>query len=301
VKKFITILLFSLHCQFVLAESYRLIVPYSPGGPADIVGRALQDLMSDSTKLVIENKPGASGEIAHHFVATNNTELLMLVGPSIITNSFTGTRHFDLSKDLKPVAYLGHQPLILVTGKDSGIRSLQDLSQTRPRSLTFGSSGYNTITHLMGESLATAMRLDLTHVPFKGVNESVQYILSNQIHFAFLSAQMARPLIESGQLIALAATSNQRLPELSRIPTFAELGYPNFGFQMWHVLMANSQVTDQQILKLQKILRDIMEDSSKSKTLRDRTGLEFDSKKLIQVNHLLLQDTNKYQEFYTKK
>jgi tripartite-type tricarboxylate transporter receptor subunit TctC len=236
-----TTLLFSvgISCaQKFPTKPVRLIVPFSPGGGADLNARRLAEPLGAYWKqtVVVHNMGGAGGNLA--VAATTNGEptgyTLLFASLAIIANNptlYKGKLAFDVDKDLAPIVIVGEVPLVLMVNSKSpakDVASLIELAKQRPNKLHFGSGGVGTSMHLTGELLKSTTQIDIVHVPYKGASNVVAAIMGNEIQMIFQNAGLAQSLIKGGRMKALAIASAKRMKILPSVPTFAEIGMPKF-------------------------------------------------------------------------
>lgn len=227
-------------------QPIRLVVPYPPAGATDVLARLLAERVSAQTgwSFVIENKPGAGGNIGIDLVAKARPDgHTLAVGQTsnlAINPALYPKLPFDALKDFTPIAYVAQQPVVVVVSAESPHRTLAHLItalKSRPGALTMASAGNGTVGHLAGELLARRADFRMTHVPYKGAAPALSDLLGGQTDFMLPTPQAALPLIKGGRLRALAVTSPQRLPVLSDVPTVDESGYAGFQAIDWKVLV----------------------------------------------------------------
>ena len=235
---FLLLLASSVPAAAIAAERYptkplRLIVPFAPGGAADVLGRVVaEQLQRDLGKpIVIMNREGAGTIIGVDAAAkaTPDGYTLLLSGDAATINTASGRPlPYDLMKDLKPVSlvYSGTQ-FVVANAKDSRFNSLQDLikhAKANPGGLKFGTSGVGTSTHLSTETINAAAGIKATHVPFRGVAPALTSLQGAHVDYAVAGSTAAVPLVQNGQLKALAVTGRQRAQALPQVPTLIEQG-----------------------------------------------------------------------------
>ena len=233
-----------------LAQSYparpvRIIVPFSAGGPADLLARVIGEKLQHGLgqSIVVLNKDGAGTILGVDMAAKSSPDgyTLLLGNVAMVINSSTGKKlPYDMLKDLTPVTLAFTQPLILVLQPSVPINSLQELiafAKSNPGKLTYGSSGVGTSIHLTTELFTHAVAINMTHVPYKGVAPALTDLLGGQIDLMFPGITPAMPHIRSGKLKALALTSKTRSPALPEMPTLIELGVANFESVGWYGLL----------------------------------------------------------------
>lgn len=228
-------------------QAIRLVNPYPPGGIVDILARALATDLSKAVgqPVVVENKPGAGGNIGTAFVAKAagdaHTLLLGASGPLAINGSLYKNLAFDPLKDFTPISLLAATPLVLVTARKSGITSVSELMKHlkhKNGAAFYASAGAGTPQHLASELFLQRARLTCAHVGYKGGAPAVFSVLASEVLFAFENLALVGAHIESGALNALAVTSARRVALLPDVPTVAENGLPGFEARGWYGLLA---------------------------------------------------------------
>lgn len=248
----------------VLAQAYpdkpiRLVVPFPPGGPTDIVARPLAQLLSDSLKqsVVIDNKGGAGGSIGANNVAKSPPDGYSLLMGTVGTNAINGSLYQELSydqvKDFTPIALVASAPVAIVVNSSEQVKSLQDLvrmAKARPNFIQFASAGNGTPGHLSGAMFESAAQIKLQHIPYKGSAPAITDLVGNHVPAMFDPIQSVIAHINNGRVRALAVTSDQRSPVLPDVPTVAELGYPQFESTAWWAVFAPAKLPDSVAQKL---------------------------------------------------
>lgn len=229
----------------------RLVVPFPPGGPTDIVARPLAQLLGESLKqpVVVENRGGAGGSIGADLVAKSPpdgyTLLMGTVGTSAINIALYRKLPHDPVRDFTPIALVASAPVAVVVNPASGINSVNDLvarAKASPGKVSFGSAGAGTPGHLTGEMFATASGVKLQHVPYKGSAPAVTDLLGNQIPMMFDPVQSVIAHVRSGKLRALAVSGKKRSPVLPDVPTLDEAGVRDFETTAWWAVFGPANI-----------------------------------------------------------
>ena len=214
----------------------KIIVPFAPAGPTDIMARILVAHLADAIggTLIVENKPGAGGNIgigaAAHAEPDGHT-LLITSSAYVVNPGLYAKIPYDPYTDFAPIAELGTSPNVILVDPKLGVNSIPDLiarAKANPDELNYASPGIGTTPHLSGELFKIVGGIQITHVPFSGAGPAVQAVLSGTTQIAFAALPPARPHIESGALKALAVTGAHRWFDLPDVPTMVELGYTDF-------------------------------------------------------------------------
>lgn len=231
------------------AQPIRMINPWTAGGPADIVIRPLAAKVTEilGQPVVIENRPGANGTIGAAFVARAAPDGYVLfmshVGPIAISPNFSSNVPYDPMKDLAAITQLVSGPIVLVVRPDVPAKSVPELlalAKSQPGTISYGSVGPASTTHLAGEMLAMMGKVELLHVPYQGAAPVVTDLLGGRIHFAFLNYSGALAQMQAGKLRAIAVSTARRVPSLPDLPTVAET-LPGFEVNSWYGVMAPAQ------------------------------------------------------------
>jgi tripartite-type tricarboxylate transporter receptor subunit TctC len=240
-------LLASAHAQdFPPKKTVTLVVGFAPGGAADAAARLIARKLGDNIgqTVVVENKAGAGGNIAHQLTANGPTDGSMLllgsIGPLTIAPHMMKLP-YDPFKDLAPVSGGVHFPNVLVVNANSGIKSLADFvaaARKQPGSVTFASTGSGSASHLTGELFAQEAKVEMVHVPYRGGAPAMQDLLAGRFTGYFAAPPTALPHVAAGKLTPLATTGLTRPAYLPDVPTVAEQGYPGFEALNWYAFVA---------------------------------------------------------------
>jgi tripartite-type tricarboxylate transporter receptor subunit TctC len=234
------------------AQSYpnrpvRLVVPYPPGGPTDLIGRATADLLSKrlGQQVIVDNRGGAATVIGAEIVARapndGYTLLVATVTTLAVTPSLRKKLPYDPERDFAPITMLAAQPYLLAVTNALPATSVKQLiahAKANPGKLSFGSAGVGAGAHLAGEMLKHLAGLDVVHVPYKGTGPAITDLISGQIAYMFGGISAINPHVQAGRLRALAVSSAKRSASLPDMPTIAEGGVPGYGTSSWNSLVA---------------------------------------------------------------
>jgi tripartite-type tricarboxylate transporter receptor subunit TctC len=221
----------------------RFIVGFTPGGPSDIIARALGQKLTElwTQQVVIENRPGAGGNIAAEIAAKSapdGTTWLLGNNSILATNqSLYRKLAYDPVKDFAPVALVAIQPNILVVnpGVPAGsVKELIALAKAKPGELNYASSGSGAAAHLAGELFKAMTGVEMVHVPYKGAQPALTDVIAGQVQLMFATSASAIPYIKAGRLRALAVTTAKRSATVPELPTVSEAGVPGFEAITWH-------------------------------------------------------------------
>ena len=255
------------------AETYpskviKVINPWPPGGGADILVRALMIKLSErlGQPIVIENRAGASGVIGSAVVAKSApdgyTLLFSHVGPIAISPAMQADMPYDSVKDFAPVTQVVSGALALTVRPELPVKTLQELvayckTLTGKSSVSYGSIGVGSTTHLAAEMLQSKAGITLLHVPYKGTMPVITDMLGGQIDIAFHSTLVVQPYLESGKLRGIAVTTLKRSGLLPNLPAIAEL-YPGYEVNSWYGVMAPARTPKDIVARLQKEIAEVL-------------------------------------------
>jgi tripartite-type tricarboxylate transporter receptor subunit TctC len=241
-------------------NSIKIIVPFTPGTGMDTIARAISPHLSErmGVPVVVQNSPGASGNIGADMVAKSNPDgntILMGANTMLIAAQLYKNVPFNPVKDFAPVSMTAWGTLMLVANPKTGIKTVQDLvriSTAKPDSINFGSPGVGTPHHMAMELLKLETHTNLLHVPYKGTAGYTQDLLAGEINVGFLPVHVAQSFVASGKLNALAVGSSKRHPIAPNVPTFAELGFKDIDVDLWYAFFYPSKTPVAMVERLNK-------------------------------------------------
>jgi tripartite-type tricarboxylate transporter receptor subunit TctC len=250
------------------AKPVKIVVPFPAGGPTDVMTRALADKLSTALgqPVVIDNKPGAGGTIGSDLVAKSAPDgytLLMATGSTHSVGPYLGKVPYDPQKDFTPVIYVGTATNILLVSPKLGVgnvRELIALAKQKPGELNYATSGIGSVAHLTSEMFAAMAGIKLTHVPYKGTQQSIADIASGQVAMLFDNVLTAKPHVDSGRLKGIAISSLKRSELVPDIPTVSESGLPGFESNNWFGIFGPASlprpVVDRVNAEVNRIVKD---------------------------------------------
>ena len=256
------------HAQSVYpVKPIRLIVPFTPGGVTDTSGRYIADQLSTKLgqQVVVENRPGASGNIGSYQVASAEpdgyTLLLGFDGTLVINPHVFEKISFDTVKDFSPIGKIGDAVLILVANNNFPGKTVNDMiaiSKKDSQGLSYGTSGAGSSPHIAGELLKQKTGANLVHIPYKGGGQAMTDLLGGNIPLVYTAVAGANQHIKSGRLTPLAVSSFQRSSSLPDVPTFMESGIKDFELSSWVGLLAPAKTPRPVIMRLNQALNEIL-------------------------------------------
>ena len=227
-------------------KSIRMIMPFPPGGPTDIVGRLVAAKLAEQIgqSVIADSRPGASGNVGLEIASKSPPDgyTIVLSSPVIALSPLLyGKLNYDPWKDLAPIALVGAVRNVLVIHPSVPAKTLREfieIARKNPGKLNYGSGGIGTTTHLAPELLKSLEKLNIVHVPYKGSGLALIGLASGQVDMEVLAAPAAVGQIQSGRVRALAVLSPERLPDLPNVPTTREQGFANFEISVWYGMLA---------------------------------------------------------------
>ena len=245
------------------AKSVRIIVPFSPGGVADTSARVVAERLGArmGQSVVVENRPGASGNIGTAAVAAaepdGHTLLLGFDGTMVINPHVYAKLPFDTLRDFAPVTKLGDATLILVAHPSVPAKDLRELLSSK-NDYSYGTAGTGSTPHLAGELLAQRSGLKLTHVPYKGGGQAMGDVVGGQIPLVYTAIATAQQFVRSGKLKGLGVSAAKRSSSLPDVPTFVESGLDGFVVDSWVGILAPAKTPRPVVERLQKEIAAVL-------------------------------------------
>jgi tripartite-type tricarboxylate transporter receptor subunit TctC len=223
-------------------RSVRVVVPFAPGGAVDLVARTISPRLNEALgqPVIVDNRSGAGGTIGTDIVAKARPDghTLLVASMGVAVNAVLYPKlPYDTLKDLAPVTTLGEQPNIVVVHPSVAAKSMGDLlalARAKPGQVTYGSGGVGSNSHLATVLLVQMAKVDLLHVPYKGLGPAVAELVGGQVNAVVSNVSTALPHVKSGRLRLLAVTSAKRFPLLPDAPTVSESGVPGYESSGWY-------------------------------------------------------------------
>ena len=259
------------------SKPIKLVAPYPPAGQTDVVSRYFADKLSGilSQQVIVENKPGAQGMVGAEMVknaAADGHTFLYVNSSMMCINPYVYKKlPYDGFKDFVPVTQHGLAPLAMVTPPSLGLKSVKELvawARERKGKVNYASFGTGSSSHIWGEMLNQAEKLDMTHVPYKGAGPAIQDTLAGHIPMTIQDLAASGPAISGGKLTPLAVTSTVRWPRLPNVPTFEEAGY-KINLVGWNGIMAPAGTPKEIVERMSAEIRKLVQTSEGKEKLLD--------------------------------
>jgi tripartite-type tricarboxylate transporter receptor subunit TctC len=255
-------------------HSIEMIIPYAAGGSADVLGRVIADEMGKilGQSVIVNLKPGAGGNIGAEYVAKvakSDGYTILFASVSLATSPSLAKINFDPQKDLQAIAGVGSIPSLMLVANNSPYKSLPEfIAAVKSNKLqaSFGSSGNNTGSHLVGELLKSVSGIEMTHVPYKGSGAVYPDLIAGRVTTLIDVMGSSLSQVQGGNVRAIAITSSQRSKLLQNVPTIAEQGFPGFEFGTWFGFFAPANIPAAEAKKLEEaILQSLKTEAVKSR------------------------------------
>lgn len=248
------------------STTIKIIVPFTPGTGMDTIARTIQPRLAERTgqTVLVQNMPGASGNIGADFVAKSapdGTTLLMGANTMLIASQLYKNSPFNPVKDFAPVSMSAYGTLMLVAHPKTDIKLVKDLvrvATSKPGFFTFGSPGVGTPHHMAMELLKLETKTFMLHVPYRGTAGYTQDLLAGELMVGFLPVHVAQGFVKTGKLNALAVGSTKRHPVAADVPTFLELGYKDIDVDLWYAFFVPTKTPATTVSKLHADLSAII-------------------------------------------
>jgi tripartite-type tricarboxylate transporter receptor subunit TctC len=285
------------------------VVPFTPGGSTDVVGRVLAQKLSERLHqtVVVENKPGAAGAVGAAYVAKAAPDGYTLFGGTISTHAINASLYKNLSydpvKNFEPVSLIATLPNVLLVDPNLNVNSVADLIallKRDPSKRTFASSGAGTSTHLTGELFAETIGIPLTHIPYKGTPPAMVDVSSGNVTFMFDQMTAALPLLQQGKLKLLAVTTAKRIALAPDTPTLQEAGVPGFDVSSWQAVYAPKGTPKAIVDRLSKEIAEILKEPDVQEKLGKTMGMDLVGSTPEQLRDLMSREIPRWAEVVQK-
>jgi tripartite-type tricarboxylate transporter receptor subunit TctC len=247
----------------------KFIVPFAAGGGGDVVARMLALRLGEriGSPVIVENRTGAGGNIGSDYVLKSPADgyTLLNMSSSYPIQAAVSKLPFDPVADLQPIIMISRDPVVVVVGQASPLRTVKDLvdyAKRNPGKLTYGSAGVGSIAHLGMEELAFMMGITLTHVPYKGSSQAFNDLMGNNVDMMLTSATFGATYVKSGRVRALGIVGSQRVPTMPELATFAEQGYPDYQVYDWKAVAGPKGIPADVVAFLNAELNAVLKEKS---------------------------------------
>ena len=256
----------------------KLIVPFPPGGPNDIIARVVGQRMSELIKqpIVIENRGGQGGVLGTDAIAKaapDGYTIGIVSASSLVINPTMEKVPYDVAKDFAPVTLVTTVPEMLVVASNVAARDMGELvalARSQPGKLNFASAGVGGLPHLAGELFKLTAKIDIVHVPYRGAAPAINDLLGQQVQMAFLDLPVLLPHIKSGMLRPIALGAPKRAPTSPEVPTTAEVGMPDLLIENWYGMIAPAGAPANVVNFLNRVTNEAMSDPQVAQKLADQ-------------------------------
>jgi len=285
------------------------IVPFTPGGSTDVIGRTLCQKLQEALgqPFVVDNKPGAAGAVGASYVAKAKPDGYTLFGGTISTHAINASLYknlpYDPVKDFEPISLVAFLPNVLIVDPNLGVRSVAELIallRKDPAKRSFASSGAGTSTHLAGEMLGDMIGVKLTHIPYKGTPPAMLDVSSGQVTFMFDQITAALPLVQAGKLKLLAVTTARRMALAPELPTMAQAGVPGFEMASWQAVYAPKNLPPAISQRLAAEITRILQQPEVRDKLTNQLGMEVVAGSPAQLAALMQKEIPRWGELVRK-
>ena len=260
------------------AKPIRLIVPFPPGGPNDIIARVVGQRMSEITRqpVVIDNRGGQAGVLGTDAVAKSTPDgytIGIVSASALVINPTMEKVPYDVARDFAPVTLVTTVPEMLVVAGNVPARDMKELlalAKAQPGKLNFASAGVGGLPHLAGELLKLTAGIDIVHVPYRGAAPAINDLLGQQVQMAFLDLPVLLPHIKAGLLRPIALGAPERAPTAPDVPTTSEVGMPDLLIENWYGMLAPAGTPEKIVILLNGITNEAMNDPQVKQKLADQ-------------------------------
>jgi len=281
----------------------HIVVPFAPGGQPDVVARALADPLSKALgqPVVVENRPGAGGNIAADAVARSApdgyTLLMGTNGPLAVSPALYGSLTYDPLKDLAPVTLVGTSPNLIAVNPRLGMRTLGDLvrkAKAEPGKLNFSSVGKGSISQLSMELLNSMAGIKTVHIPYNGGAQAVTALIAGDVQILSLNPTALISHVRAGTAHVVAQTGAKRSPLIPDVPTVGESGYRGYEADVWMAVMAPAKTPPEALARLNAELVKIIRDPALKETLWDRQWIDPVGSTPEEVTAIIRRESEKW-------
>jgi tripartite-type tricarboxylate transporter receptor subunit TctC len=260
------------------AKPVRLIVPFPPGGPNDIIARVVGQRMSDLFKqpVIVDNRAGQAGVLGTDAVAKSNPDgytIAIVSASALCISPLMEKVAYDPRKDFAPITLVASVPEMLVVATNVPAKNMNELvalAKAQPGKLNFASAGTGGLPHLAGELFKLTAKIDIVHVPYRGAAPAINDLLGQQVQMTFLDLPVILPQIKAGMLRGIALGAKERSSTAPDIPTTAEVGMPDLLIENWYGMIAPAATPPAVVAKLNRIANEAMADPAVKQKLAEQ-------------------------------
>jgi tripartite-type tricarboxylate transporter receptor subunit TctC len=283
-------------------QTIRMIVPNAPGGTSDILARLISGPLGQrlGQSVVVENRPGAGGNIGGDFVAKSRPDghtMLVLDVSVLATNPFLFPKMpFDTERDLAPVQMLIYAPYILAVNNNLPVKDAKELVEyvkRNPGKVNAANSGTGTLTHIVALSLASSWGGEMVSVPYRGGAPALMALVSNEANLTMAGATQSMPYVVNGQMRGIAVTGPRRFPNLPDLPTFRELGWPEPDAGTWQGLLVQGSTPPATVARLEREIAAVLNEEAVKARIAELGG-EVRAEGAAAFRELLARQTEAY-------
>lgn len=258
------------------------VVPFPPGGTTDTLARLIGQRLGQAlgTTVVVENRPGAGGNIGSDYASKAAPDGYTILGGTISSHAINASLYpkmpYDVVKSFAPITLIGTNANVLVVSAGSPFKTVKDIvteAKAKPDTLAFASAGNGTSQHLAGELFKSLAGIKITHIPYKGSGPAIQDVMAGQVPMMFDTTVVAAQHIDSGKLRALAVTSAQRIRSMPNVPTMAEAGVSGYELESWQAIFAPANTPKPIVDRLYKEISAIIKTPDMQARL-EKLGME---------------------------
>jgi tripartite-type tricarboxylate transporter receptor subunit TctC len=279
------------------SQPIKIIVPFTPGTGMDTIARVVGPRLSErlGQSVVVQNQPGASGNIGADAVAKSNPDgytILMGANTMLMASQMYKNVSFDPVKDFAPVSMAAYGSLMLVANPKTGIKSLADLikeAQAKPGAISFGSPGVGTPHHMAMELFKFESNTFMLHVPYRGSAGYTQDLLGGELNVGFLPVHIAQGFVKSGRLNALAVGSPKRHPVAPDVPTFDEVGVKRIDVDLWYAFFLPSKTPTAVVNRLNTEMAAILRQAD-VKDILGKAGMDASASSPAELSAIVVKD-----------
>ena len=296
------------HAQaYPTQKPITLVVPFAPGGGNDILARALAPRLSQilNQTVVVDNKPGAGGNIGADFVArapADGYTLLIASNQNTINPAIGIKTPFNVERDFAPIGLIASVPIVLVSNPEQPFKTLPEFFQyakNNPGKLSYSSPGNGTPQHLAGEAFAQMTKARIVHIPYKGTGPAISDLVGGQVQIAFGTMASVMPFIQGGKLRALGIAGQKRSATMPSLPTFGDAGLAGYEAALWYCLLAPAQTPQPIVAKLNAALVQALKSPQLEEQL-SKQGFEPSSSNPGQLKEIIAKDLARWARFISE-